>query len=320
MNRLLRCACLVVLLSSPAVVAADFPAKPIRVIVPWPAGGSTDTISRIVGQRLTTIAGQQVVIDNRPGVAGTIGADIASRANPDGYTITIIEASHVIMPATTARLPYDLARDFAPLTLVGVSPQILFMHAGLPAKSLKDFIAIARAKPGLVPVAHTGVGSFTHLMTEMFQQRTGLKFNQVSYKGAAPAFIELASGDVHLYMATLASGAATLRTGRVTALAVASEKRIAALPDVPTLAELGINDMVVIQWWGFVAPVNVAGAVQARLHKDLVAAIDHSSVRERVNELAVDVSTSSPGELKAFIAAELTRWAAVARAAGLKPQ
>jgi len=322
MNRYFRCAWLVFLLSSPVLVAvaADFPTKPIRVIVPWPAGGSTDTISRIVGQRLTTIAGQQVVIDNRPGVAGTIGADIAARANPDGYTITIIEASHVIMPATTARLPYDLARDFAPLTLVGVSPQILFMHAGLPAKSLKEFIAIARAKPGMVPVAHTGVGSFTHLMTEMFQQRTGLKFNQVSYKGAAPAFIELASGDVHMYMATLASGAPTLRTGRVTAIAVASEKRIAALPEVPTLAELGIKDMVVIQWWGFVAPVNVAGAVQARLHKDLVAAIDHSSVRERVTELAVDVSTSSPGELKAFIAAELKRWAAVARDAGLKPQ
>ena len=320
MKRGLRCVWLALLLASPALMAADFPAKPIRVIVPWPAGGSTDTISRIVGQRLTPITGQQVVIDNRPGVAGTIGADIASRANPDGYTITIIEASHVIMPATTARLPYDLARDFAPLTQVGVSPQILFMHAGLPAKTLKEFIALARAKPGLVPVAHTGVGSFTHLMTEMFQSRTGLKFNQVSYKGAAPAFIELASGEVHLYMATLASGAATLRTGRVTALAVASEKRIAALPEVPTLAELGIKDMVVIQWWGFVAPVHVAAPVQARLHKDLVAAIDHQSVRERVTELAVDVSTSSPGELKAFIAAELTRWAQVARDAGLKPQ
>src|SRR5215468_4220962 len=153
MKRCFRSAWAAVLLVSLPVVAAEFPTKPIRVIVPWPAGGSTDTISRIVGQRLTAIAGQQVVIDNRPGVAGTIGADIAARANPDGYTITIIEASHVIMPATTARLPYDLARDFAPLTQVGVSPQILFMHAGLPAKSLKEFMAVARAKPGLVPVA-----------------------------------------------------------------------------------------------------------------------------------------------------------------------
>ena len=290
------------------------------MIVPWPAGGGTDAISRIVGQRLAAIAGQQVVIDNRPGAAGTIGAGIASRANPDGYTIVIIEGAHVIMQATTAHLGYDLARDFAPLTQVGITPMVVFMYAGLPTKSLADFIALARAKPGQIPVAHTGFGSFTHLITEMFQQRTGVKFNQVSYKGAAPAFIDLASGEVHLYISSFASGAATLRTGRVAAVAVAGEKRIAAAPDVPTLSELGIKDMVCIQFWAYVAPLNVPGAVQARLHKDLVAAIDNASVRERVTELAVDVSTSSPGELKAFIVAELQRWAAVARDAGLKPQ
>ena len=319
MNRCLWCACLIALLAPP-VVAADFPTKPIRVIVPWPAGGSTDLIGRIVGQRLTTIAGQQVVIDNRPGAGGAIGAAIASKASPDGYTLTIVEASHVVMPATTAGLGYDLARDFAPLTLVGVSPQILFIHAALPAKSVADFIAAAKAKPGLVPAAHTGIGSFTHLMTEMFQMRTGVKFNQVSYKGAAPAFIDLGSGQVHIYMATLASGAGMLRTGRVRAIAVAGEKRIPALPEVPTLAEVGIQDMVVTQWWGYVVPARVPEAVQTRLHKDLVAAIDDASVRERVTELAVDVSTSTPAHLKAHIADELRRWAVVARSAGLKPE
>lgn len=319
MKRLL-CACLIAVLAVAAAGAADFPTKPIRVIVPWPPGGSTDTIGRIVGQRLTAIAGQQVVIDNRPGAGGAIGAAIAARANPDGYTLVIVEASHVVMPATIARLGYDLAADFAPLTMVGVSPQILFMHAGLPLKTLADFVAAARAKPGQVPVAHTGIGSFTHLMTEMFQQRAGVKFNQIGYKGAAPAFIDLASGEVHMYMATFASGAAALRTGRVRALAVAADKRIAALLELPTLAELGIRDMVVTQWWGYVAPAKVPGAVQARLHKDLVAAIDHASVRERVTELAVEVATSSPAQLKAHIAAELKRWAAIAREAGLKPE
>src|SRR5262245_35424630 len=319
MNRCLWHACLIALLAPP-VVAADFPTKPIRVLVPWPAGGSTDTIGRIVAQRLTIIAGQQVVIDNRPGAGRAIGAAIASKASPDGYTLVIVEASHVIMPATTAGLGYDLARDFAPLTLVGVSPQILFLHAGLPAKSVADFVATARAKPGQVPVAHTGVGSFTHLMTELFQMRTGVKFNQVSYKGAAPAMIDLASGEVHLYMATFASGAGMLRTGRIRPIAVASEKRISALPEVPTLGEVGIHDMVVIQWWGYVAPIKVPEAIQARLHKDLVAAIDDASVRERVTELAVDVSTSTPAHLKAHIAAELKRWAVVARSAGLKPE
>ena len=319
MNRWLHCACLISLLAVPAV-AADFPTKPIRVIVPWPAGGSTDTIARVIGQRLTVISGQPVVIDNRGGAAGTIGANIASKATPDGYTLVIVEGSHLVMPATTAGLGYDLARDFAPLTLIGISPFVVFLHAGLPVKSLADFIAIAKSKPGLVPAAHTGVGSFTHLCIEMLQMRTGVKFNQVSYKGAAPAVIDLASGEVHMYMATYASGAGMLRTGRVRAIAVASEKRIAALPEVPTLAEIGIQDMVVTQWWGYVAPAKVPGAVLARLHKDLVAAIDDASVRERLTELAVDVTTSSPERLKAHIVSELQRWAAVARNAGLKPQ
>ena len=303
-----------------AVAAADYPAKPIRVIVPWPAGGSTDTLARIVGQRLTTITGQPIVIDNRPGASGTIGADIASRANPDGYTITIVEVSHAVMPATTAKLPYDLARDLAPLTTIGISPMIVYLNAASPAKSLKDFVALAKAKPGEIPASHTGLGSFTHLSLELLQTRTGAKFNQVSYKGAAPAMIELAGGQVQLGIFTLASAAGTLRTGRVTAVAIAGDKRVEALPDVPTLGELGFKDMVINQWWGYVAPVNVQGAIAARLYKDLVTAIDHPSVRERVTELAVDVRTTSPGQFKTYIAAELQRWAAIARDAGIKPE
>jgi tripartite-type tricarboxylate transporter receptor subunit TctC len=303
-----------------AVAAADFPAKPIRVIVPWPAGGSTDTLARIVGQRLTTVTGQPVVIDNRPGASGTIGADIASKAIPDGYTITIVEVSHAVMPATTAKLPYDLARDLAPLTTIGISPMIVYLYAGSPAKSLKDFIALAKAKPGEIPASHTGLGSFTHLSLELLQTRTGTKFNQVSYKGAAPAMIELAGGQVQLGIFTLASAVGTLRTGRVTAVAIAGDKRVEALPDVPTLGELGYKDMVINQWWGYVAPANVQSAVAARLYKDLVTAIDHPSVRERVTELAVDVRTDSPGQFKAYIAAELQRWATIARNAGIKPE
>ena len=303
-----------------AVAAADYPTKPIRVIVPWPAGGSTDTLARIVGQQLTTVVGQPVVIDNRGGAAGTIGVDMASKAIPDGYTITIVEASHAVMPATTLKLPYDLARDLAPLTMIGVSPQIVYINAALPAKTLNEFIALAKAKPGAIPAAHTGIGSFTHLSLEMLQMRTGAKFNQIGYKGAAPAMIELAGGQVYCYIATLASGAGTLRTGRIRAVAIASEKRLAALPDVPTLSELGIKDMVIEQWWSYVAPVNVPKAILARLNKDLVSAIDHPSVRERVVELAVDVSTTTPAQSKARIAAELERWAAIAREAGVKPE
>ena len=310
--------CLIAGLLPLAVAAADYPAKPIRVIVPWPAGGSTDTLARIVGQRLTTIVGQPIVIDNRAGASGTIGVDIASKSSPDGYTITIVEVAHAVMPATTPKLPYDLTRDLAPLTLIGVSPNFVFMTASLPTKSLNEFIALAKTKPGAIPVAHTGTGSFSHLALELLQLRTGTKFNQVGYKGAAPALIELAGGQVNMYMATLASGAGTLRTGRITAVAVASAKRADALPDVPTLGELGMKDMIINQWWGYVAPVNVDGAILARLNKDLITAIDHPSVRDRIAELAVDVVTTTPAQSKAHIAAELQRWAGIAREAGMK--
>jgi tripartite-type tricarboxylate transporter receptor subunit TctC len=314
-----RCVGLVAGCLSLAVAAADY-AKPIRVIVPWPAGGSTDTLARIIGQRLTTIVGQPVVIDNRGGAAGTIGLDMASKASADGYTISIAEASHAVMPATTLKLPYDLARDLAPLTMIGVSPQIVYINSALPAKTLNEFLALAKAKPGTVPAAHTGIGSFTHLSLELLQMRTGAKFNQIGYKGAAPAMIELAGGQVYCYIATLASGAGTLRSGRIRAVAIASEKRLDALPDVPTLGELGIKDMVIEQWWIYVAPANVPGAILARLNKDLIAAIDDRSVRERVAELAVDLHTTSPAQSKARIAAELERWAAIAREAGVKPE
>lgn len=320
MKRLLRYASVLAVLAPLAAAAADFPTKPIRVIVPWPAGGSTDTLARIVGQRMTIAAGQTVVIDNRPGVAGTLGADIAAKSNPDGYTITIVEASHVIMPATTAKLPYDLSRDLTALTLVGISPQIVFLNAALPVKTFQEFVAAAKAKPGEIPVSHTGIGSFTHLMTELVQTRTGTKFNQVGYKGAAPALIELAGGQVHMSFFTLASAVGTLKTGRIRAVAIAGDKRVDALPEVPTLGELGYKDLVINQWWGYVAPAGVPAPIQARLHKDLVASIDHPSVRERATDLAVDVRTNSPAQLKAFIDAELTRWAAVARGAGLKPE
>lgn len=320
MNMFQRCMVLLVACLPLFAAAADFPMKPIRVIVPWPAGGSTDTLARIIGQRLTTLVGQPVVIDNRGGAAGTIGVDMASKATPDGYTITIVEASHAVMPATTLKLPYDLAHDLAPLTQIGLSPQIIYINSALPAKSLNEFIAYVKAKPGTVPGAHTGIGSFTHLTLELFQTRTGTKFNQISYKGAAPAMIELAGGQVATYMATLASGAGTLRTGRIRAVAVMGEKRIEALPDVPTLGELGIKDMVINQWWAYVAPANVPKDILARLQKELVAAIDHPSVRERVAELAVDVSTTSPAQTKARIAFELQRWAAIAREAGIKPE
>jgi tripartite-type tricarboxylate transporter receptor subunit TctC len=320
MNLCLRLGLIALAALALAAPARAFPTKPVRIIVPWPAGGSTDTIGRLVAQQLTPLLGQNVVIDNRAGGSGAIGIEFATRATPDGYSLAIIEVAHVVLSSTLARPPYNLMQDFAPITLIGTSPMILFVNAAVPAKSVAEFIALARAKPGAVLMAHAGHGSFGHLLSELMQQRTGVRFTQVGYKGAAPAFIELAGGQVQAFTATLASGAGTLKTGRIAALAVAGTKRLDALPAVPTLTESGIPDFVVEQWWGLVTPVKTPPEVLARLHRDSVAAIEHPLVRERVSELAVVPGTSSPQAFKLLIDAEIKRWARVAADAGVKPE
>ena len=300
--------------------AQSYPDRPVRVIVPWPPGGSTDTLGRIVGQRLTQLLGQNVVIDNRGGGAGAIGIETASRATPDGYTVAIIEVAHALLPVTRARLPYNLLSDFAPITTIGSSPMILFVGSTVPAKSVSELIALARTKQGALLMANTGPGSVSHLTSELLQQRIGTKFTQVGYKGAGPAFIELAGGQVQAYCATLASGSATLQTGRIAALAVAGKKRLDALPNVPTLSETGVPDVVVEQWWGFVAPMKTPPDALARFHRDSVAAINDPQVRKRIGDLAVDAGSSTPQAFRTFLEAELKRWARVAKEAGIQPE
>lgn len=308
------------LLVGSQALAQAFPNKPVRIIVPWPPGGSTDAIGRLLGQRLTQLFGQNVVIDNRAGVSGAIGIELASRASPDGYTLAIIELPHAVLTTTLAKVPYNLLQDFAPLTMIGTSPMILFISTTLPAKTLAEFIALARAKPGNLLMAHTGHGSIGHLTSELLQQRTETRFTQVGYKGAGPAFIELAGAQVQAYHATLASGAAMLKTGRIAAIAVAGTKRLDALPAVPTLAESGVPNIVVEQWWGLVTVAKTPPDVLARLHRDSIAAVDDPSLRARVSELAVVPGSSSPQAFRAFIDAEIKRWALVAKDAGFKPE
>ncbi len=301
-------------------LAQSYPDRPVRIIVPWPPGGSTDVIGRLLGQRLTQLLGQNVVIDNRGGGAGAIGIEAASRATPDGYTAAIIEVAHALLPTTRARLAYNLQKDFAPITTIGTSPMILFVGATVPVKSVSDLLALARTKQGALLMAQTGNGSVSHLMSELLQQRTGTRFTQVGYKGAGPAFIELAGAQVQAYGATLASGSATLSTGRIVALAVAGRKRLEVLPGVPTLSESGVPDFVVEQWWGLVAPARSPPDALARLHRDSVAAIADPQVRKRVSELGVEPESSTPQAFKVFIDTEISRWARVAKEAGIQPE
>ncbi len=302
---------------------AAYPDKAIKIIVPWAPGGSTDAIGRALAQRLSETMGQPVVVDNRAGAAGQIGTDALAKSAADGYTLGIVELPHAIAPAVVAKLPYDLLRDFSPITLIGTSPLILFTGMGDDSKDLKTFLKTATATKGGPPaIAHSGSGTISHLVGEMFAQRTKIKFNMVPYRGSAPALVDVAAGTVAAHFATLASGAALLSAGKIRALAVTSNARmgVPALRDVPTFIELGVKDLVLNQWWALVAPITTPIDMLDKLRADTVAALASAGVQSRMSTLGVDLKGTSRDELRGFMRSESERWQTVARDIDLKPQ
>ncbi|HSV52091.1 MAG TPA: tripartite tricarboxylate transporter substrate-binding protein [Burkholderiaceae bacterium] len=299
---------------------AAFPDKPVKLIVPWAPGGSTDAIARAIAQRVGETLGQPVIVDNKPGAAGQIGTDAAAKAAADGYTISIVELPHAIAPAVVAKLPYDLLRDFTPITLVGTSPLVLFATPGV-ANDGKALLASARtasAKP--LALAHSGNGTVSHLAAEVLAVRTGQRYIMVPYRGSAPALTDVAAGQVQGHFATMASGLSLLEAGRLQPMLVTSEKRMPVLPNVPTATELGLKDMNMQQWWAFVAPATTPVAVIEKLRTEILAAIAHKSVKDRLGTLAIDLKGSSRDDLRRFMRSEVDRWGQVAREAGLKPE
>jgi tripartite-type tricarboxylate transporter receptor subunit TctC len=318
-NRFLRC--LLLSLWALALTAHAFPDRPIKLVVPWATGGSTDALARAVGQRMSETLGQEVLIENRPGAAGTVGIGQVVKAPADGYTLAIIELPHAIAPAVLAKVPYDLERDFTPISLIGTSALVLFTNPAQGAHAnVAGLVAEARAKPGTVVLAHSGNGSLSHLASELFQQRTGAKFNLVPYRGSGPALTDLAGGLVAGHFATLASGSALLSGGRIQAVAVAAAQRLPVQAQVPTLAEQGVKGMVLEQWWGLVAPTGTPPKAIERIRRELHAALGHTSVRERLRVLAIEKQPSSGEDFARFIRSESARWQKVAREAGLKPE
>jgi tripartite-type tricarboxylate transporter receptor subunit TctC len=298
---------------------AAYPDKPIRLIVPWAPGGSTDAIARAVAQRMSETLGQSVVVDNKSGASGQIGTDAAAKAAPDGYTIAIVELPHAIAPAVFAKLPYDLLRDFTPVTLLGTSPLVLFVgNAGHKTGDIKGFLKDAKARGVPVAMAHSGSGSVSHLAGELLAARSGIKVMPVPYRGSAPALTDVAGGLVSGHFATLASGSSLLSAGRLSALMVASHTRVRALPGVPTAREAGLDGMQIDQWWALVAPATTPVPVVERLRSEAAAALAHPAVRDRLDSLAIELKPSSRDELRAFMRSEVQRWGAIARAAGAK--
>jgi tripartite-type tricarboxylate transporter receptor subunit TctC len=302
--------------------AATYPDRPIKLVVPWAAGGSTDAIARAMAQRMSQTIGSPVIVDNRPGAAGMIGTDAAAKAAPDGYTIAIVELPHAIAPAVTAKLPYDLLRDFTPVTMIGTSPLVFFAGMDDDSKDFKTFLKTSAAKPAPPAIAHSGAGTVSHLAAELLASRTKIRFNMVPYRGSAPALTDVAAGTVAGHFATLASGASLLGANRIRPLLVTSTQRvnIPGLQNVPALAENNLKGMEIDQWWAMVAPATTPLDVIEKLRREAIAALEHPQVKERLSVLGVQMKGSTPGELRAFLRSEAERWQKAAREVGLQPQ
>lgn len=308
-------------LATIATCARAFPERPLRVVVPWAPGGSTDALARAVGQQMSTTLGQEVLVENRPGAAGTVGLGQAAKAAPDGHTLAMIELPHVLAPLMLKQVPYDLERDFKPISLVGTSALVLFASGTTPAhESFASWMAAAKAGAAPPALAHSGNGSLSHLASELLSRATGVGFNLVPYRGSAPALTDVAGGLVAGHFATIASASSLMAAGRVRPVAVASARRLPVMPSVPTLAELGVKDMVLEQWWGLVAPAGTPDKAIERLRSELLAALGHASVRERLRFLAVEKQPGTPADFTRLMRSERQRWTQVAQAAGLKPE
>jgi len=307
--------CAIVL--TPAAQAQNFPNKPIRLIVPWSSGGSTDALGRTLAARLSETIGQQVIVENKPGAGGTLGVDMAAKSPADGYTLTIVELPHASAQALLSKVPYDLNTDLVTLAHLGSAPMILFTNSQTKANNLKEVVAVSREGKGL-SFATVGTGSVSHLIGETIQRQTGAKFVYVSYKGGAPALLDLGAGEVQLFFATLATGQGTLKTGRIKAIGVTGSKRLAALPEVPTVGESGFDDLLVEQWWGLVAPAKTPAAVLEKLRSEVAAAMAHPSLKERLAALSIEPGTLSPAQFQTYVGNEIKRWNKVAREANIQ--
>ena len=305
---------------APALVSAQpYPAKPIRLIVPFPPGGGVDGVARIAFARVSESLSQQVVIDNRGGSAGIIAAETAARAAPDGYTLFFgTTATQAITPHYYRKLAYDPVKDFAPISLIAGAGYLLVVHPSLPVTSLKEFIAFAKAKPGALNFSSSGNGTVLHLTTEMFRGMAGIDLVHVPYKGAAPALADLLSGQIQLTFNPASVVLPHVKTNRLRALGVTSARRTALAPDLPTLAEVGLPGFEASGWYAVLAPAGTPQAIIARMHQALTAAIADRDVKERFGASGVEPIGTTPEQFAAYMRDEFVKWGRVVRQAGVK--
>ncbi len=298
----------------------EYPNRPIRDIAPFPPGGAVDTVTRIVTAKLSEVLGQTIIVENRAGGAGdTVGADFAAKAVPDGYTLFTCQiASHAISPALFRKLPYNHIKDFAPISLLGTTPNVLSVHLSMPVKSVAEFVAFAKARPGKIDYASPGVGTSPHLTMELFKLSAGINLLNVPYKGGAPALIDLLGGHVPVMFANLPEHLPSIKAGKLRGLGVSSAKRSAQLPDVPTVAESGVKGFEVTVWYGLCVPAGVPQAIIATLNAAVVKTLAFPEVRERLAQSSIEAQSSTPEQFAAHILSETAKWAKVVKEAGIK--
>jgi tripartite-type tricarboxylate transporter receptor subunit TctC len=298
--------------------AQNFPTRPVRVIVPFAPGGSTDVVFRLLAPRITESLGQPLIVDNRPGGGATIGMDLVAKSAADGYTLGVANISFGANPSLHARLPYDTARDFAPVTLVSIVTMVLAVHPSVPARSVRQLIALAKAKPDSLNYSSAGNGSANHLAFERFKVASGTKILHVPYKGGGPAVAAIVSGETSTIFATIPSAIQYFRNGRLVPLGVSSAKRNAALPQVPTVAEAGVPGYEAIEWQGVVVPAGTPGPIIGRLNQAFTRAVALPEMKDRLVAIGADPAGGTPEELGAFIRKELTDWAKVIKESGIR--
>ena len=316
MRTLLTAGC--ALLLGTGVAAQTFPEKPVTMVAPFPAGGSVDLVARAVAQQMGDIWKQPVLVSNRPGASGNIGVEAVVRAAPDGYTILMGTTALSSSPAVYARLPYDVQRDLAPVSLVVRMTNILVVHPSVPARSVKELVALAKARPGLLTSASAGVGSSNHMALVLFTMMSGTDISHIPYKGAAPAVTDVIGGHAHMTFAPIAAVVAPIKSGRMRALAVTADTRSALFPDLPTVAEAGVPGYDASGWNAMLAPRAVPRDIIARIHQTLVESLRTPRVREIMATSGAEAVGSSPEEFARFLQSEMVKWGKVVRAAGIK--
>ena len=310
-------AALAALLCATPVWAQQYPAKTVRIIVPFAPGGSADTLGRIAAAKLTQSLGQNFVVENRPGAGGLVGSELASNSPPDGYTLVVSGiASHVIAPALAAKPPFDPVKDFTHIALFGGPPAVFGVHPSLPAKDLKAFVALARSKPGELTYGSPGNGTQGHLMAELFRQRAKIDIVHVPYKGASIAVVDIVAGHIHAISTTLTTASAQIRAGRVRALAISSESPLADYPGVPTFRDAGYRDVVGTVWFSLSGPAGMPADIVNRLNGEVRKILELPDVRERLRPDGILPNQLDPKAFSGYIIAELKRWGPIVRASG----